>query len=144
MTVESSAEANKDLIRRFVEAIPNRGDLDSAVDFLHADCLVHFAYMPDIEGLEEFKQIPLTIRTAFPDLHETIDDLIAEGDKVVERFTLHGTHQGDFMGVPATGRPVSWTSLAVYRLLDGKIAEIWAEGNFLGLCLQVGAVSPVS
>jgi predicted ester cyclase len=97
--------------------------------------------MPDFKGLEEFKELPLMIRTAFPDLHETIDDLIAEDDKVVERFTLRATHQGDFMGAAPTGRPVSWTSLAVYRLAGGKIAEIWVEGNFLSLTLQVGAVS---
>jgi predicted ester cyclase len=136
-----SAEGNKELVRRFVEEIPNGGHLERSGEFLHTDCVVHFPNMPDFKGLEEFKELPLMIRTAFPDLHETIDDLIAEDDKVVERFTLRATHQGDFMGAAPTGRPVSWTSLAVYRLAGGKIAEIWVEGNFLSLTLQVGAVS---
>ena len=134
-------ESNKEIVRRFVEEIPNRGHVEAAGDFLHDDCVVHFPNMPDFVGLEEFKALPELIRTAFPDVLETIEDLVAEGDKVVERFTLRATHQGDFMGAKPTGRPVTWTALAVYRLVDGKIKEIWVEGNFLSLALQVGAVS---
>src|SRR5438445_2451981 len=86
------AEENKAIIRRFVEEIPNMGNLDAADELLTSGFTLHFPNMPAIEGAEAFNEIPTAIRTAFPDLVETIEELIAEGDRVVERFTLRGTH----------------------------------------------------
>src|SRR5438445_13365894 len=97
--------------------------------------------MPAVEGIEAFKESPTAILSAFPDLVETIDDLVAEGDDVVERMTLRGTHLGEFMGVAPTGTPVSWTAIAVYRLEEWRIAECWLETNILGLVPQTGVVS---
>src|SRR2546428_12922842 len=85
--------------------------------------------------------MPTAILSAFPALVETIDDLVAEGDHVVERMTLRGTHLGEFMGVPPTGKPVSWTAIAIYRLEEGRNAECWVEPNLLGLAIQTGVVS---
>ena len=134
-------EENKAIIRRFVEEIPNMGNLAAADELMAGGFTLHFPNMPPIEGAEAFNEIPTAIRTAFPDLVETIEELVAEGDRVVERFTLRGTHLGDFMGIPPTGKPVSWTAMAFYRLEDGRIAECWVEANLLGLALQTGAAS---
>lgn len=78
--------------------------------------------------------------SAFPDLDITVHDLIAEGDKVVSRYTGTGTHQGEFMGLAATGKRVSWTATVTSRLLDGKIAEEWENLDALGLLQQLGAI----
>ncbi len=134
-------EENKATIRRFVEEIPNIGNLAAADQLLADGFQLHFPELPPITGSEAFKEIPTAIRTAFPDLAETIEELIAEGDRVVERFTLRGTHLGEFMGIPPTGKSVSWTGMAEYLLEDGRIAECWVEANLLGLALQTGVVS---
>jgi len=103
--------------------------------------VLHFPNMPPVEEIEAFKEIPTAILSLFPDLVETIDDLVAEGDRVIERMTLRGTHLGEFMGLAPTGKPVSWTAIAIYRLEEGRIAECWVEPNLLGLALQTGVVS---
>lgn len=134
-------DENKAVIRRFVEEIPNLGNVALTEELVTEDFVLHFPNLPPIEGAEEFNEIPTAIRTAFPDLVETIEDLVAEGDRVVERFTLRGTHLGEFMGVAPTGKPVSWTAIAIYRLKGGRIAECWLEANLEGLLLQMGVVS---
>jgi len=78
---------------------------------------------------------------AFPDVHANIQDLIAEGDRVVERTNAQGTHKGEFNGIPPTGRPVTWSELHVYRIENGKIAELWSEIDFLGMMTQLGAIT---
>jgi len=82
--------------------------------------------------------------TAFPDLHGTIEDLIAEGDKVVDRMTCEGTHQGMFMGAPPTGKRVKWSFIDINRIVDGKIVEHWAEVDTMGIMQQLGLVPPPS
>ena len=132
---------NKDVIRRFVEEIPNLGNVGMTEELLTDDFVLHFPNMPDVKGSEAFKDIPSAIRTAFPDLVETIEELVAEGDLVVERMGFRATHRGEFMGVAPTGKPVSWTAIAIYRLEEGRIAERWLESNIQGLLLQMGVVS---
>ena len=132
---------NKDVIRRFVEEIPNLGNVGVTEELLADDFVLHFPNMPDVKGAEGFKDVPSAIRTAFPDLVETIEELLAEGDFVVERMSLRATHRGEFMGVAPTGKPVSWTAIAIYRLEEGRIAECWLESNLQGLLLQLGVVS---
>jgi predicted ester cyclase len=79
-------------------------------------------------------------RTAFPDLHGTIEDQIAEGDKVVMRMTYRGTHQGELMGIPATGKPVTMTFISINRIAEGKIAEGWVNFDALGMMQQLGVI----
>ena len=134
-------EENKAVVRRFVEEIPNKKNSVPADELLTSGFVLHFPNMPPVEGIEAFKEIPTAILSAFPDLVETIDDLVAEGDHVVERMTLRGTHLGEFMGLAPTGKAVSWTAIAIYRLEEGRIAECWVEPNLLGLAVQTGAVS---
>lgn len=135
------SEETKAIVRRFVEQIPNIGNVAAADELLADGFLMHFPNLPALEGVEAFKDLPAAIRTAFPDLVETIEELIAEGDRVVERFGLRGTHLGEFMGIAPTGKTVSWTAIAIYRLEQGRIAECWVEANLQGLLLQIGVVS---
>jgi steroid delta-isomerase-like uncharacterized protein len=92
----------------------------------------------DRDGAEKFFA---GLNNAFPDLRATIDDMVGEGDKVVTRFTMHGTHKGAFMGMPATGKEVTVSGISISRIKDGKIVEEWEEDDSLGLMTQIGAIS---
>ena len=76
----------------------------------------------------------------FPDVHVTVEDLLADGDKVIERTTATATNTGEFNGIPPSGNPVTWTEIHIYRLENGKIVELWSEINLLGLLTQIGAI----
>ena len=82
-------------------------------------------------------------RTSFPDFHVTSEDIIAEGDKVVSRWTASGTHKGELFGIPPTGKKATWKGISIYRFADGKIVEAWGDADFLGLLQQLG-VMPVA
>src|SRR6266542_2859125 len=116
---------NKAVIRRFVQENPNLGNVALTEELLTDDFVMHFPNMPELKGAEVFKDIPETIRTAFPDLVETIEELVAEGDFVVERMSFRATHLGEFMGIAPTGKAVSWSAIAIYHLQGGRIAECW-------------------
>ena len=125
-----SIEANKIIVRRLWDEVLNRGDL--AV----ADVIFHEAY-----AAHERAFVPV-VRAAFPDSHHAIEDLIAEGDKVVTRFTWSGTHQGGFEGIPPTGRPIKVQGIWIHRLEHGRIVEgrDWGQVDWLGLLRQLGAL----
>ena len=91
-------------------------------------------------GLKELKAGVAPIRDAFPDIHLTLDDIVAEGDKVAIRNTVSGTHKGPVVGIAATGKGATWTGMSFYRLVAGKITEDWALGDYLGILQQIGAV----
>jgi steroid delta-isomerase-like uncharacterized protein len=89
----------------------------------------------------QLKQAIVAMRQAFPDLHVTVDDLIVEGDKITIRWTAHGTHQGDYYGVPATGKKMKNTGILIDRIEDGKFVESWSSSDELGMFRQLGLVS---
>jgi steroid delta-isomerase-like uncharacterized protein len=93
--------------------------------------------------MEQLKQLMTSTYAAFPDFHLDIDELIAEGDKVVKLFTIHCTHQGEFMGVPPTAKAITFSGTDTYRIAGGKIAEEWADINWLGFMQQLGVVPPL-
>jgi len=95
-----------------------------------------------IQGIDAYKQFLSMYLTASPDLHFTIEDQMAEGDKVVTRYTAGGTHLGPFMGIPPTGKQVTATGMSIIRVANGKIVEEWANGDDLGLLQQLG-VNPM-
>jgi steroid delta-isomerase-like uncharacterized protein len=138
-----STEENKALVRREYEQGVNQGDSGARTDVLASNYVGHFPGVPPIQGLEAFKQFTSVFFTAFPDLHTTIEDLIAEGDKVAVRQTWRGTHTGTFQGIPPTGKQVTFTSLEVYRVAGGKLAEEWVELDMLGLLQQLGVTPSV-
>jgi steroid delta-isomerase-like uncharacterized protein len=121
-----SLEANKALIRRmFEEAIP-AGDTSVMREIVAADFLDHDPMPGQPAGVQGAEYVVSTMVGAYPDLRFTIDDLVAEGDRVAMRWTLHGTHRGPFLGRPPTGRPVQLAATVIWRIEDGKVAERWA------------------
>jgi len=133
-----SVEKNKALIRRFDEEFRNRGDLAVADELLAPDCVLHAGLGGDIHGPEGAKQDIVMVRSAFPDLHMTIDDMVAEGDKVASRWTLRGTHRGEFTGITPTGKQVTLWGISIDRIVGGKIVETWIRYDTLGLMQQLG------
>ena len=137
-----STEANKAIIRRFVEEVQNGGDLTVLDEIAAADYVNHTAppgVPPDREGL---KQLTAMFRRAFPDGRMTVEDLVAEGDRVVTRKTFRGTHGGELMGIPPTGRAVAIQLIDIVRLADGKAVESWSAADDLGMLQQLGALAP--
>jgi steroid delta-isomerase-like uncharacterized protein len=137
---EKVSEQNKTLARRWFEDLFSRGDLDAAEEILHANFVDHLPREEE-RGLEELRQYVTWYRAAFPDIRDTVEELVAEGDKVVVRWTSRGTHQGEFRGVAPTGRHVTFTGMRVFRIAEGKIAESWVNIDELGLLEQLGIVS---
>jgi steroid delta-isomerase-like uncharacterized protein len=138
-----SIEENKALVRREYEQGVNRGDFDVRNEVLASNYVGHFPGAPPIQGINAFKEFTSAFFTAFPDLHTTIEDLIAEGDKVAVRQTWRGTHTGNFQGIPPTGKQVTFTSREVYHVTGGKLAEEWVELDMLGLLQQLGVIPPM-
>jgi len=134
-----SAEQNRVVVRRWIEAW-NTNDLNAAEGFLESDYIRHDANLPDVVGPQAERQFIATVLAAFPDLNFETQQLVAEDDLVVSRLTAHGTHRGEFMGVPPSGRHVDFQSVDIYRLSDGKIAEQWVVMDALGLLQQLGAI----
>jgi steroid delta-isomerase-like uncharacterized protein len=136
-----SVENDKATLRRFVEEYWNKGNL-AVVDEVFApnfqDRNPFAGAAPDRGGL---KQAITAYRAAFSDQSLTIDDLIAEGDKVVWRWTHRGAHTGSLMGVPATGNPITFSGITMERFADGKIVERWSQVDLLGFMQQLGMLS---
>jgi predicted ester cyclase len=123
-----SAEENKALVRREQQELWNHtGNLDAAEELFAA------------EEAEAARQEAADYRQGFPDVANTVEDLIAEGDKVVARWRSRATHKGDYMGIPPTGTEVEVTGITLYRIQGGKIAESWNIEDKLGLMRQIGA-----
>ncbi|MDQ4001303.1 MAG: ester cyclase [Actinomycetota bacterium] len=135
-------EENKALNRRFVEEVINQGNIDAIDELIDPGVVDHAAPPGFPTGREGAKQFAAMMRAAFPDLHLTIEDMIAEGDKVAVRSTWSGTHEGEFMGIPATGRRVAVSGIDISRCADGRMVEHWEQFDALGLMQQLGAVSP--
>ncbi len=124
-----SLEENKALVRREqAELWSHTGDLDAAEELFVAD------------QAEAAKQEAADFRRGFPDVVSTIEDLIAEGDKVVARWRSRATHRGDYMGMPPSGKEVQIMGISVYRIEEGKIAESWMVEDQFGLMRQIGAI----
>jgi steroid delta-isomerase-like uncharacterized protein len=136
-----SAEENRAVVRHYF-AGAYAGD--AIVDELLApDYVLHIPPQPDVRGREAVKQFNRETRTAFPDLELAVDDVIAEGDRVVVRWTMRGTHLGAMRGgIAATGKPFAVTGTTTNRVAGGRIAEGWANADLLGLMLQLGLVAP--
>jgi steroid delta-isomerase-like uncharacterized protein len=137
-----STEENKELVRRYQEAY-NTNNMDVLDEILAPDLISH-SLMPGLPpGRESLRQLQQLTLAAFPDFHTTIEDLIAEGDKVVARCTTRGTHKGEFLGTPPSGKPFTFTWISIFRIADGKIVEHWGEEDALGWLQQLGAIPPM-
>jgi steroid delta-isomerase-like uncharacterized protein len=135
MTTE---ERNKAAFRRMYEEGLNRGNLAVADELIAPDCIDHEAHPGGDRGPESIRQLITMLRTAFPDLHFTIEELIAEGDTVAGRLTMNGTHDGPLIGIPPTGRAVQQAHMHFVRLQDGKAIEHWGVRDDMGMMRQLG------
>ena len=133
-----STEENKALMRRWIEAVNQRN-----LAVLDELCVPDFVYhnaSQTMQGLEAFKQLLSMYLAAIPDVHFTLEDVIAEGDRAVTRQIYRGTHQGNLMGMPPTGKQLTLTGIAISRIADGKVVEQWSNNDDLGLLQQLGVV----
>ena len=137
-----SSEGNKVLMRRFYEEVFNQRDLAAIDDFVAPDFVNRSAAQLGLVSgdLEHVTQFVSMVMQAFPDLHYTVEDLIAEGEQVVARLTISGTEHGAFMGIPATGTHAAIADIEIFRMTDGKVVECWVQADYLGLVQQLGAV----
>jgi steroid delta-isomerase-like uncharacterized protein len=134
-----SAE-NKALVSRWFEEVWTNGRAELIEELLAADSSV-YGLGPDLHGAAAFKPFYAAYRTAFPDVAVRIDDVIAEGDIVAARWTATGTHQGDGLGFPATGKKVRFTGMVFVRVANGKMIEGWNSFDQLGMLQQLGVVN---
>jgi len=134
------SEENKTLVRRITDEIWNQGTLDVADEIIDASYVGHGFGVELPPGPEGYKQFVSIYRTAFPDLQFTTEDQVAEGDKVVTRWTARGTHKGELMGIPATGKQIVVTGIDIFRISSGKVVEEWVNWDALGVMQQLGVV----
>ncbi len=135
-----SPEENLALIRRFSDEFINAHDPDAADALCTPDFTIHMSGQPPIQGLAAFKELVAGYFAAFPDFNETTEDVFAVGDRVARRVRFTGTHAGAMMGIPPTGKRVSVTSISIFRIADGKVAEEWAENDIFGMLQQLGVI----
>ena len=131
-------QENKASASRFLEEVINRGNVSVVDELSGANFVDHQAppgVPPTNEGIKTFITM---FRAAFPDLHYTLEDSIAEGDRVVQRTTAHGTMKGDFMGMPASGKSATWSEIHITRYENGKAIEHWAVVDQLAMLAQLG------
>jgi steroid delta-isomerase-like uncharacterized protein len=135
-------ETNKTVSRRFLEEVWNKGNLALLNEIIAKDHINSGpGALPGLPtGPEGTKQLVMVYRNAFPDVHFTIDEQIAEGDKVVTRWTAHGTHQGELVGIPATSKSTTVTGINLDRIANGKIAESWGIFDQFGMMQQLGVI----
>jgi steroid delta-isomerase-like uncharacterized protein len=136
-----SVEENKAMFRRTYEELLNRGDLDVADELVAPEFINHEAPPGRDRGPEAMRGLATMLRTAFPDLHFEIKELVAERDTVAGRLTMSGTHEGPLMGTPPTGRSVRQDQMHFVRFQDGKAVEHWGVRDDLGMMQQLGVIS---
>lgn len=139
-TRSTTTEENKAASLRAKEELFNRGNLDVAEELFAPDFVYHEPGGEDWHGPEGVKEYVTMMRAAFPDLHLTIEDQAAEGDRVAYRWTARGTHRGELMGIPPTDRRVTVAGIAIARFSNGKTEEMWESYDALGMMQQLGVV----
>ena len=134
------SEANKALVRRIVEEVWNGKKHDMIDEFYAADFVNIDPSSPEVKNLEQFKQWVAEMHAGFSDEQITIEDLIAEGDKVVEQWSAEATHTGDFMGIPPTNKKTNMSGINIFRIVDGKVKEcVWSYDTY-GFMVQLGVI----
>jgi steroid delta-isomerase-like uncharacterized protein len=138
-----STEENKAILRRMVEEVICGGNLDLMGELVAPDFVNHHSIATGEAshsiGVENFRQEIMRLRSVFPDIAMTTIHLLADGDKVIEHFQVRGTHKGEFMGIPATGKKVEYSGITIGRVANGKLAERWNITDRYGLLQQLGA-----
>ena len=136
------SEQNKALYRRFIDEIINGKNTSVIPDLMAVDMVEHNPMPGQAPGLEGMQATMTMFLSAFPDLHATIDVLVAEGDLVAGRMTTTGTHKGDFLGIAATGKQVKFSEIHIVRIANGKATEHWGNSDDMGMMQQLGVIPP--
>ncbi len=139
-----STQENKTIVRRMTEEVLCGGNLDLMDELVSPDFINHNLLATGEAsqgvGINSYRQEAIGFRSVFPDIAVTIIHLLADGDKVISHVQMRGTHKGEFMGIPATGKRVEWSAISIVRLANGKIAERWNIADRYGLLQQLGAI----
>ena len=136
------SETNKTVVRRLFEEVWNKGNLLVTDELFAPNYVHHDSSTPDVgRGPESEKKRATLYRTAFPDLRLTIEDIIAEGETVMARWSCRGTHKGDLSGIAPTGKQFTISGISIARIANGKMAEGWVNWDALGLMQQLGVVA---
>ena len=138
---KAQLEENKAMYRRLIQELDN-GNFEIIDELCAPEFISHFPGSPKPRNREEHKQVIRSFYTAFPDLRHTIEDLIAEDDRVVIRVTDRGTHEGEFLGIAPTGKEVAFSAIGVARVADGKFVETWVDLDWASIFQQIGTVPP--
>ena len=134
------SEANKTVVRRIVEEVWNGKNHDRIDEFYAADFVNVDPSSPEVKNLGQFKQWVAEMNAGFPDEQVTIEDLIAEGDKVVKQWSSKATHTGNFMGIPPTNKKTNMRGITIYRIVEGKVKEcVWSYDAY-GFMVQLGVI----
>jgi steroid delta-isomerase-like uncharacterized protein len=136
-----TGDANKAMVHH-VEELWNTGNLTAVDEIFAIDFVNHDPNSPDNRDLETYKEFITRVRTAFPDFHVTVEDILSEGDKVAARWTATGTHKGELMGIPPTDKQATWSGMTIYRFADDKIVEVWWAKDMYSLLMQLGVIPP--
>ena len=136
----NTTENNKAVVRKFLDEVINQNRMDRATDLVEEDFVELDPLPGQRQGREGLKAVLGMMRAAFPDIHWVVEEMVAEGDKVVTRFTWTGTHRGEFLGVPATGRSVSVKGVVIDQLAGGKMSNSQMLMDSLGMLQQLGVV----
>ena len=135
-----SAEENKAIVRRMTEEVYNQGAIERIDHFFAASYVHHDPASPHVLDRDGLKEVLRAFRAGCPDLHITIDELLADGDTVTKRWTYHATHTGDLSGMLPTGKHITMSGLELFRLANGKLAECWLSYDNLSLMHQLGVI----
>lgn len=133
------SEEHKTILRRWIE-VWSEGNVDAVDEFVTDTYVRHDPNAPEVRGPEAEKQLMAMYLSALPDLRFAIEDIVAEGDKAVLRWTCHGTHKGELLGIPPTDKQVAFSGTDTFRLAEGKIDEQWVNMDALGMMRQLGAI----
>lgn len=142
MTDHATQAANKELIRRYTNEVFNAHKPDLATEFLAPKAVWHGGTLGTVKGRDNIVGLLRGFIGALPDLNAVEQEMVAEGDTVMVRFVVDATHDGDLVGIPATGRPVRWDAVDVYHVTDGRIVEEWAADDLLAILHDIGFVTP--
>ncbi|HVG42063.1 MAG TPA: ester cyclase [Chitinophagaceae bacterium] len=132
-------ERNRTLAKRIIDDVFSRGHVEDLESLVTSEIIIHDTDK-ELRGLEQVRQGIINLRTAFPDLQYTIEELLTDGDKVVARCKGTGTHNGVFRNIPATGKKMSYRVIFIWRFMNDKLAEHWSVSDVYGMLQQLGVI----
>jgi steroid delta-isomerase-like uncharacterized protein len=138
----NTQESNVKLVNQLAEAVFNQHNADRIGEFFAKNGKWHGGALGTVEGTENMAGLFRSVFAAIPDLHLTVQETVAQGDTVVVKVVVEGTHKGNLLGIPATGKHLRWDGVDLYKLADGKVTDDWAGDDWLAIMVQTGAFKP--